>query len=333
MLGATTTTTTTATSSTQPMHLPFASGTNTLSTFPSESVDSPNVTMHPITPTKCLFCPITSPSFTDNVTHMRISHGLLIPHQQHLLVDLETLFEYLHLVISGYRECVFCGTSRATVQGVQQHMTAKGHCRFDITKSDSEFAEFYDFSRPEESSDSEAESSAHDNMALWNGQNAAARLHRGPIRADEDTLRLPSGKIISKHSSSQFGGSSPNPRRRRPRRPTSQLEHSLLEPRNDDKGPSNTEPMPVTNDTRVLSKREKRENATVTHQLASMRTNDRNALVHLSSAQQRSMLATQFRHAEKVQKEERRRTTRIDRKGNKNLYAYWHTETPVYLCG
>ena len=58
---------------------------------------------------------------------MQKSHGLFIPHHQHLAVDLETLFRYLHLVIFGYRECIQCGTERATIQAVQQHMIGKGH--------------------------------------------------------------------------------------------------------------------------------------------------------------------------------------------------------------
>ena len=71
----------------------------------------------------------------------------------------------------------------------------------------------------------------------------------------------------------------------------------------------------------------------MSYQLANMSANDRNALMHLPTSQQRAILATQLRQTEKVQKEESRKRTRIDRKGNKNLYAYWHTETPVYQCG
>jgi pre-60S factor REI1 len=64
-----------------------------------------------------------------------------------------------------------------------------------------------------------------------------------------------------------------------------------------------------------------------------MSANDRSSLMHLPTSQQRALLATQHRQADKMQKEESRRRTKIDRKGNKNLYAYWHTETPVYQCG
>jgi pre-60S factor REI1 len=257
---------------------------------------------------------------------MQKSHSLFVPYQQHLVVDLETLFRYLHLVIFGYRECIQCGTERATVQAVQQHMTGKGHCKFDISEHDSEFAEFYDFSEPEDDADSDIE----DDDDERDQEETATSSNRKPLLADEDSIRLPSGRIISRHSSAQAGPSSTQ-MRRRTRPLASQLEYIPVEP-DDEEGSGKEELDSDVRDTR-LSKREKRERATVAYQLASLSANDRNSLMHLSTSQQRSMLATQHRHAEKVQKEERRRRSKIDRKGNKNLYAYWATETPVYTCG
>ncbi|TGJ81097.1 hypothetical protein E0Z10_g7656 [Xylaria hypoxylon] len=292
-----------------------------------DSMDSSGAAMPPFTPGQCLFCPLLSPSFADSVAHMQKSHGLFIPHQEHLVVDLETLFKYLHLVIFEYRECIHCGTERATVQAVQQHMAGKGHCKFDISEQDSEFAEFYDFSDPED----DAESDLEGDNEQRNQEDTSTSSNRKPLLADEDSIRLPSGKIISRQSSAQAGPSSAQ-LRRRTRAPASQLEYSPGEP--DSVGePSKEEPDSDILDTRLLSKREKRERARVTLQLANMSANDRNGLMHLSGSEQRSILATQHRHAEKVQKEEKRRQGNVDRKGNKNLYAYWHTETPVYQCG
>lgn len=292
-----------------------------------ESIDSPNAAMHPFTPGQCLFCSDFSPSFAGSVMHMQRSHGLFVPHQQHLIVDPETLFKYLHLVIFGYRECIQCGTERATVQAVQQHMTGKGHCTFDISEPDSEFSEFYDFSEPEDDVESDIEGDWDER----NQEEVTASTSRRPMLANTDSIRLPSGKIISRQSSAQVGPSFTQ-LRRRTRNPASQLEYTLEEPDGEEavtkEGPDSDTP-----DTRLLSKREKRERAAVTYQMANMSTNDRNSLMHLPTSQQRSILATQHRHAEKVQKEERRRQGKIDRKGNKNLYAYWHTETPVYQCG
>ncbi|KAI0472667.1 hypothetical protein GGR56DRAFT_651405, partial [Xylariaceae sp. FL0804] len=60
---------------------------------------------------------------------------------------------------------------------------------------------------------------------------------------------------------------------------------------------------------------------------------DRVALAHLGAPQQRALLAAQRRGEVGTRQEGRRRRAAVDRKGNRNLYAYWHTETPVYLCG
>lgn len=205
-------------------------------------------------------------------------------------------------------------------------MTGKGHCRFDVSKEDSEFAEFYNFSDPDDSSDSgdgrEGEESNQDETTT----NSYPR----PVLADEDSVHLPSGRtILKKSTESLFTGSC-----RRPRTLTSQIEYSVAEPTDDDVNEdSNKDGSNDTSKSRALSKREKREKAMITYQLVNMSANDRNGLTHLPSSQQRAILAAQHRHADKMQKIERRRQTRIERKGNKNLYAYWHTETPVYQCG
>ncbi|KAI0006841.1 C2H2 type zinc-finger-domain-containing protein [Xylariaceae sp. FL0662B] len=331
MLVTTTATTSTTTSrlSTLPMGLLSSAETSSTPASFIESIDYPDAAMQPFTPGQCLFCPHPSPSFTDSVIHMQKSHGLFVPYQQHLVVDLETLFKYLHLIIFGYRQCIQCGTERVTVQAVQQHMTSKGHCKFDISKPDSEYAEFYDFSAPEDDAQSDME--GDDDSDERNRAETATSSSRKTLLADEESIRLPSGKIISRHSSAHEGPSSTQ-LRRRTQTLSSQPEQSLVEP-GDGAGSSKEELDPDIRDTRLLSKREKRERTTMTYQLANMSANDRNSLMHLPTSQQRSILATQHRHAEKVQKEERRRRSKIDRKGNKNLYAYWATETPIYQCG
>ncbi|KAI5925103.1 C2H2 type zinc-finger-domain-containing protein [Camillea tinctor] len=331
MLGTDTATTSTATAPLPalPMSLSSSPETNSTLTPFKESIDSSNATMQPFIPGQCLFCPNSSTDFANNVIHMQKSHGLFIPHQQYLLVDLETLFEYLHLVIFGYRECIHCGTERNTVQAVQQHMTGKGHCTLDISTEDSEFAEFYDFSEPIEDAESDIEGDDNERNQLQT--RAGSNRPQKPQIADEDSIRLPSGKIISRKSPAQVAPSV-SQLRRRARAQSSQLEYSLEEP-DSEAGSSKEDPDPDVRDKRLLSKREKRERATVAYQLANMSANDRNSLMHLPTSQQLSILVTQHRQMEKVQKEERRRQGKVDRKGNKNLYAYWHTETPVYQCG
>lgn len=212
-------------------------------------------------------------------------------------------------------------------------MAGKGHCNFDTSEEDSEFAEFYDFSDgPEDDVRSETE----DDGEETNQEEAAASSARTPQAAGQDSIRLPSGRIISRQSPASTGPSSTQ-LRRRVRTYASRLARTMIEDdgqKEEEKGASQEEePGPGASDTRLMSRRERRERETITYQMESMSASDRNSLVHLPPSQQRAILAAQFRHAVKVQKEERRRQGRVDRKGNKNLYAYWHTETPVYQCG
>ncbi|KAF4451248.1 hypothetical protein F53441_5750 [Fusarium austroafricanum] len=317
MLG--TTTTTTATTTTSPMLLSFVQESNPLtpnimgSSKPSESTPS-------FTPGQCLFCPNTSQTLAESMIHMQKSHGLFIPQQNHLVVDLETLFRYLHLVIFEYRGCLHCGTERSTVQAVQQHMMGKGHCKIDVSEG-SEFADFYNFSHHQlESNVMEDDEEER--------ESAAVKPNLKPLQVDEDSIRLPSGRIISKKLSAQVEPSLSQPRHRT-RITKPQLEYSSVEVDEEDSTPDH---MPENSDTR-LSRRERRQKATATYQLANMSAGDRSALMHLSATEQRSLITTQHRAMEKVQKDETRRQRKLDRKGNKNLYAYWNTETPVYQCG
>ncbi|RBQ77000.1 hypothetical protein FVER14953_12389 [Fusarium verticillioides] len=321
MLGATATTTATTTTS-----MPLLSSEEISPLTPYiMSINDFAPAPQSFTPGQCLFCPSVYPTLAESIIHMQTSHGLFVPYKQHLLVDLETLFRYLYLVIYGYRECIHCGTSRTTVQAVQQHMMGKGHCKFDVSEG-SEFADFYDFSRQD--LDTEDDFLSEDDGEEFEG--AEPKLDRKPLQVDQDSIRLPSGRLISKKLSAQVEPSVSQIRERK-RTSRSQLEYSSVEA--GDEGPMHEESVPETSDTRVLSRRERRQKATVTHQLANMSAGDRSALMHLSASEQRSLIATQHRFTEKVQKEESRRQRRIDRKGNKNLYAYWHTETPVYQCG
>jgi pre-60S factor REI1 len=278
------------------------------------------------TPGQCLFCSSSSTSFADSVVHMQKSHGLFVPHRQKLAVDLETFFRYLHIVIFGYRECIHCGTERGSIRAIQQHMTNKGHCKFDASDEDSEFAQFYDFSEPD--SDVELEEDGDDEDYQ---EEITTRTYQRPLRVDEDSIRLPSGKLISRHSAANEGLSLHQIRRRRriaARKPEKPLLDAGVETE-----AGQEEARPDSGDKQSLSKREKREKAALTYRMTNMSANDRRALAHLPASQQRSLLATQLKHEEKVQKEESRRRGKVDRKGNKNLYAYWNTETPVYLCG
>ncbi|KAK2616231.1 hypothetical protein QQS21_000866 [Conoideocrella luteorostrata] len=94
-------------------------------------------------PDQCLFCGTLNGTFEDNLKHMSQSHSFAIPQRNNLIIDLGTLIWYLHLVIYGYQECLLCGKTRKSVEGIQQHMMAKAHCRFDIA---GDFQDFYEVS-------------------------------------------------------------------------------------------------------------------------------------------------------------------------------------------
>lgn len=302
---STTATTTTMDSSSTPPYIPWDG--------------APDTVMPTFEPGQCLLCRKLFSSFSDSVTHMQKSHGLFIPHRQHLTVDLETLFKYLHLVIFGYHECIQCKNSKATVQAIQQHMTGKGHCRLDVSDPDSEFADFYDFSELRSDAENQSQSDVDE-------EHDAVYIEK-PLQFAPDSIYLPSGKIIVKRTATGVhrrdgtetsAGSSRN-------------EGRASDEKRDEEGLSSE----AAEGTQITSsKREKkRERAMVKFQASNMRASDRSSLAHLSTPQQRSLLATQHQHARRMQVEEKRRRTLMDRKENKNLYGYWNTENPVYFCG
>ncbi|KAL6907224.1 C2H2 type zinc-finger domain-containing protein [Trichoderma evansii] len=114
-------------------------------------------------PGQCLFCGEKNENFGDNLEHMSKTHSFTIPQPAYLIVEPETLVGYLYLVIHGYGECILCAARRNTVEGIQHHMTAKGHCRFNVA---SDLAEFYD-------------------------------IPSLGYQAGEESLRLPSGRLLS----------------------------------------------------------------------------------------------------------------------------------------
>ncbi|KAI1476850.1 hypothetical protein K445DRAFT_312514 [Daldinia sp. EC12] len=140
-------------------------------------------------PGTCLFCAQESDLLDDNMLHMASAHGFSLPFQEFLAVDLEMVVEYLHFIIYGYRECICCGKRRSTIEGVQQHMVAKGHCRFDIS---AETEEFYEMPQSE-------------NVVIEQVQHDSSMPGR-----------LPSGKLIShrKNPDAQEPHAKPRPARR-----------------------------------------------------------------------------------------------------------------------
>ncbi|KLU91663.1 hypothetical protein MAPG_10181 [Magnaporthiopsis poae ATCC 64411] len=269
---------------------------------------------------QCLFCNKLNGSLEANVAHMQTAHSLFIADRERLAVDLETLLAYLHLVIVGYNECICCGTQRNTTQAVQQHMLGKGHCRFDIESSDSEYADFYNLSESEagsEEGDDEDDTTA---FAKRKGQNPS-------VQDDEGSLRLPSGRIVSNRSQPQRSS------RRRPLRSSSPGDiqrldgvESTSDKRNDQAAPpssseSTAATQPGTSGLAV-TRAERREDK-FNKQLATLRASDVGALAHLSSSEQRAVLATQQKQLEKAARVEQRYRTRLEGLGNKFLMGHF----------
>lgn len=134
-------------------------------------------------PEECIFCGEDQETFDDNLIHMASTHSFIIPFQNALTVDLETIVWYFHLVINSYHECILCGRGRSNVEAVRQHMTGAGHCRFNV---EGEITEFYDLDEIE-SRNVDAETST---MALSSGKvvkqretGPTAKTHRQQRRA------------------------------------------------------------------------------------------------------------------------------------------------------
>lgn len=139
-------------------------------------------------PGHCLFCTKDSLTLDGSMKHMSSVHGFNVPFQEFLAVDLETLVSYLHFVVNTYRECICCGTRRSTVEGIQHHMLAKGHCRLDISP---ETEEFYEIPQYED--------------ALGDKKQDVG-----------DPVRLPSGRVIShrKHEEPRVPRKDPSDQKR-----------------------------------------------------------------------------------------------------------------------
>ncbi|KKY23017.1 putative pre-60s factor [Phaeomoniella chlamydospora] len=236
-------------------------------------------------PTHCLFCNNEATELEQNLDHMLKAHGLFIPAREHLVVDVETLMNYLHTVIFHYRECISCEVSKQTTEAIQQHMLDKGHCKISLDP-DSEYSEFYDFA--ESSSDSEFNSTTtpHSNF---------------PTSVDSE-MHLPSGKVITSRSST-----------------SRRIHHSKYHPtssRANLPSPSSSTSTSLT----PLSKRQQKQLITLQITQNSQRQSDRTSLIGLTPQEQRVVLATE-KTARKLelrgQNEER---AKVERFGNKQKY-------------
>lgn len=232
----------------------------------------------------CLFCSAENSTFDDNLTHMSKAHSFAIPFQDNLTIDLETLVEYLHLVIYGYGECILCAARRSTVEGIQHHMTAKGHCRFNVA---SDIAEFYNIPAPQ-------------------------------YHADEESLRLPSGKLLSHRTRATGPAAWRTSRQSMERRVESTTLPSATPPHE-----SELVPAQDNNDTTVAS----------CSQLSQLTRGDQQSLAHLPEHEVRSLLATSARHIDQLKREEKHAQLKLETAGNTTLTAHFRMDTSKRFRG
>ena len=261
-------------------------------------------------PAQCVFCNHMNSSFDDNLIHMLKMHGLFITDKDRLVVDVETLIAYFHLIIFGYFQCLYCSTIRSSTEAVQQHMMRKAHCKFDISSEDFGFHEFYHFD------------SSHETDEEEDAEIPSKRSTFSLVQLDDDaSCVLPSGKVLSHRSSRQHrprqhnnhpnvGPSSPQP------------DHisSTFSPTTPDRTPSHSPPG-------ALRKVEKR-NAALKTQLQHLRGNDLRSLMHMPTSQQRALLATQKKQMDKARKAERMMQSRVEGRGNKTLMKHFVCDVP-----
>ncbi|KAI3393594.1 hypothetical protein diail_3898 [Diaporthe ilicicola] len=296
--------------------------------------------------TQCLFCNAVSPDFGSNLSHMSKKHSLFIPAaidngSLTLAVDLETLVQYMHLVVSTYHECLFCHTQRQSAHAVQQHMMGKGHCRVDLEDDESEFRDFY-----EDAGDGSEGDSSEDMSGSEDEAEAVPTSNRGvnsaPLKLRDSSLLLSSGKLLSHRSA-------PAPKHHRPlsetQKPTRRgLGQALPTPEpafkgsssppvsEDSPGPTSSPTEPSADASRALTRLERRaesnSRSTLSVALARMSLTDRAALAHLPAAEQRATVLRHFKQQDKARQQSRRFWGKMERKNNSVMMKHFVSDVP-----
>lgn len=200
---------------------PIAASSSASSAFPEESKSDGDDDMEDeddeeeegeaIPLLHCLFC--SKHGFKNNSAacdHMLKAHGFFIPFVENL-VDLDGLLTYLGEKIGIGHVCLWCnGKGRArypSTRAVQQHMTAKSHCKLALEDEDDEdeIMDFYDFDLDEEEEEdapmdgSASSSSAKSSTALVAVDKSEPRRTGGGGAAsinDAGELVLADGSIV-----------------------------------------------------------------------------------------------------------------------------------------
>lgn len=237
---------------------------------------------------QCLFCNQIESSLDHNLAHMSKDHGLYIDTAD-LLVDIESLLAYMHLLIFDCHECLCCGTQRHTRQAIQQHMMAKGHCRYDIEDEESELRDFYQ-------TNSQTKAVIERNISLLRLSDEPTLFSRvRPRKAGKIHQTEHSSDSTVTYPANQFASNT-----------GSRID---TDPEFDADGTSAT--------STELSTRILKHEHNLNNQLARLRAGDRHSLAHMPAAQQRALLATHHKQLEQGRRAEQTYRGNLDSSGNK----------------
>lgn len=131
------------------------------------------------------------------------------------------------------------------------------------------------------------------------------------VQPDDTTLRLPSGKILS-HQAHQAA---------RPHGSRQSSEHSQQPP------------VAARLSASTALERKDRKAGAITTLVSQLSTNDQRSLAHLSSAEQRSVLATRKKQLDMARREQRRAQVRVERLGNRTLMKHFKNDVPGRSLG
>lgn len=248
-------------------------------------------------------------------------HSFTIPEEEHLIVDLETLLSYVHVVVNGYLECPMCGTQRQTLKPLQAHMRDKGHCGFSIEQENSDFRVFYDFE--DEGDENYGEGVEEEDESEESG---TGRMPGGleNLEIGDGQVRLPSGRVVgsktyraprcvkeAKTTEVEMLQDGPNPSSSASRQPATTFT-----------------PSDPTAPQKIALTRAGRRSAVTLTALSLLRDADRMQLAHLAPAQQRAFLGTQKKQAAKERRARNWMEGRVKGKGNKFLQARYRADGP-----
>ncbi|KAH7364867.1 C2H2 type zinc-finger-domain-containing protein [Rhexocercosporidium sp. MPI-PUGE-AT-0058] len=238
------------------------------------------------TPNTCLFCPEVSESTSSNLSHMSLSHNLIVPDLEHLL-DIDSFLGYLSTIINNFHECLSCGGVESSKSAVQDHMRGNGHCRLNLEEDALELGDFWEVG---ESEGEDIEIS---------GEEKGAVLVEGE-------LRLPSGKILGRRTKNRSTW---------PKTTSLSRSRSSSPPQQPIEGQSQSEAPPSSSvsTVRITAPRSGPSN----ERRIVPRPGTSTSLIGLSDVQQRALRATEMKIEKVETKAKKMYEAKVDKKGNK----------------